>query len=432
VLQFKVEFLIQPLLFKAGITTVFAEPGLGKSVLFQNIILKLLRDNIVNRVFYIFPDEDYASSVLKILLTEFKDRFLIISPDTSFRRKLQKDIKEGVFGEGDLFVWDSLDSYAEVLSVDLFRATGSLFADFKALKRLGCSCLILHHPNKMGQYAGKVTIKAQSDALFSMQSLGKYKWELIAEKHRGREVLSGYTDCFVSIENGELQIITDFVTGDDEYVVMSILDELSAGDKKQYEIIKALKEKDISKHKTLRVLDRYDGRFWTSRRGEKNSLIYSKNVNIVVEQEEDRGAGCVSSFDEFSVEPEEREPTEQEKKIIEKLENYVFSCISNGREGAGVKEAIEEVAKDLTKESLTEDERERIESLRKKKRLKKNEKKEKEELEKKFSSLYEFHLSEVSRVLNLFLDKTKLKKDGSWLKINEEKEIEELANEYDF
>ena len=56
----------------------------------------------------------------------------------------------------------------------------------------------------------------------------------------------------------------------------------------------------------------------------------------------------------------------------------------------------------------------------------------KKELEKKFSSLYEFHLSEVSRVLNLFLDKTKLKKDGIWLKINEEKEIEELANEYDF
>jgi len=133
VLQFKVEFLIRPLLFKAGITTVFAEPGLGKSVLFQNIILKLLRDNIVNRVFYIFPDEDYASSVLKILLTEFKDRFFIISPDTSFRRKLQRDIKEKLFGEGDIFVWDSLDSYAEVLGVDLFRATGSLFADFKIL-----------------------------------------------------------------------------------------------------------------------------------------------------------------------------------------------------------------------------------------------------------------------------------------------------------
>ena len=210
---------------------------------------------------------------------------------------------------------------------------------------------------------------------------------------------------------------------------------------RQYEVIKEVKKEakkedekaEIGTNKIREALAKYDGVYWVAERGERNALEYELIVQVKVEEkdQDSRGAGCVNEFS-VEVEPEEREPTEQEKKIIEELENYVLSCVANGRQGAGVEEAVEEVAKDLTKEFLSENEYRRLEDLRKKKRLEKNEKKEKEELEKKFSSLYEFHLSEVSRVLNLFLDKTKLKKDGIWLKINEEKEIEELANEYDF
>ena len=415
VLDYKVEFLFKPILFRAGITTIFSEPGLGKSRLVQNIILNLLRRNLVNRVFYIFPDEDYSGSILKVLLTEFPDKFFILSPDSNFRRSLSRDISDSCFGEGDLFIFDSLDSYAEALGIDLFKKTGSLFADFKALKRLGCSVLILHHPNKAGQYAGKVTIKAQSDALFSMQSVGKLKWQLIAEKHRGREVLNGYTDCFVCIEDDELQVITDFIPGDDEYVVKSVLEELSAGDKKQYEIIKALKEKEISKYKVLKVLERYDGRFWISKRGERNSLIYSKAVNIVVEQESEQESETSSL--EVSPELEDREPNQKEREILTKLRDYVLSCVEKGRQGSGVREAIDEVARDLSENHLTEEEREKLKVLSGKKRLKKQERRELESIEKKLSDYRNFYSEEVSRVLCSFGSYAGLVVEGEWLKV---------------
>ena len=418
VLDYKVEFLFKPILFKAGITTIFSEPGLGKSRLVQNIVLNLLRRNLVNRVFYIFPDEDYSGSVLKTLLTEFPDNFFILSPDSSFRKNLRRDIENACFGEGDLFVFDSLDSYAEALAVDLFKATGSLFADFKALKRLGCSVLILHHPNKAGQYAGKVTIKAQSDALFSMQSVGKLKWQLRAEKHRGREVLNGYTDCFVCIEDDELEVITDFIPGEDEYVVKAVLEELSTGEKKQYEILKALKEKEISKYKAMKVLDRYDGRFWVSKRGERNALIYSKTVNIVVEQESEQELETTSY--KISPEPENREPNEKEREILTKLREYVEFCKEKGRRGPGVKEAIDEVARELADSHLTEEEREKLEVLAGKKRLKKEERKELESIKQKREDFLKFYLEEVARVLRSFGSYAGLVEEGEWLLVSNE------------
>jgi len=300
ILSFCVEYLIRPILLKSGITTIYADAGEGKTFLTVSLVDYMLENGLVSRVFYIFPDEDFSNPVLKRLVDKYED-FYVISPSPRFIKDLRKDIEDKEFGEGDLFIVDTLESFCDSVALDQFKDIGRIYNDFKKLKRLGCSVLVLNHKNKEGKFLGRGTVKSQSDVFIEVRAIGHYKWSFRVEKHRAMQDLKA-PDILVLYEEDSIKIVEDYILPDHLPIVEDVIAILRNGEKKQGDIWQELQNK-YTRYKVQLVLRRYDNIYWTSRviKGRGSPTVYALKA--------------------------EREETGEKAKIIREIEDFIDSGV---------------------------------------------------------------------------------------------------------
>ena len=435
-------FIYSPFLMHGKITTLFAVAGGGKSTFSYKLVYGLLENQVINKCLCVFSDADTTNEEFKALVDRFYDkndiensRFLPMFPvEKGFWKDFNKLIEDGMLKESgfDLVIIDSLEYLIELLGMDFHRVVGKFYALMRKLAIQGISVLILHHTNKENKtFSGRSVIANQSDALYGMKRAGKDKWFFTALKHRGGRLLNGKVDFLAYLnEDGELVVDTDVVDERYSYAVNLIKQVLGAKrELNQHQIIREVQQlskeqspdgSPIGINKIREALRKYDGIFWKSQKGEGHSFLYKLIVDVKVADSEDQ-VEEVKECD-FSPEPENREPNEKEWEILTKLREYVESRKEKGRRGSGVKEAIEEVARDLADSHLTEEEREKLEVLAGRKRLKKEERKELESIKQKREDFLKFYLEEVSRVLRSFGSYAGLVKEGEWLLISDGKD----------
>ena len=445
----ELSFISSPLLLRGKITTLFAVAGAGKSTFTYKLVENLLESQALKRCLCIFSDADTTNEEFRTLVDKFynrndleNSRFVPLFPmEKDFLKGLIKDIESGTIKEEgfDLVIVDSLEQLLELLGVDFHKFVGRFYAIMRKLAIQGVSVLILHHTNKENKtFAGRSVIANQSDVLYGMKKAGKDKWFFTAFKHRGGRLLEGKTDFLAYLnENGELVVDADMVDERYSYAVNLIKQVLRAkGELYQYQIVKEVQQlskeqspdgSPIGVRKIREALVKYDGIFWKSRKGEAHSLLYELIVDVRVADSEKQVKEC-----EISPELEDREPNQKEREILTKLRDYVLSCVEKGRQGSGVREAIDEVARDLSENHLTEEEREKLKVLSGKKRLKKQERRELESIEKKLSDYRNFYSEEVLRVLRSFCSYAGLVIEGEWLKISDKEDNFPELSELDF
>jgi len=285
ILSFRVEYLVRPILLKSGITTIYADAGEGKTFLTVSLVDYMLENGLVSRVFYVFPDEDFSNPVLKRLIDKYEN-FYVISPSPKFIKDLRKDIEDKEFGEGDLFIVDTLESFCDSVALDQFKDIGRIYNDFKKLKRLGCSVLILNHKNKEGKFLGRGTVKSQSDVFIEVKAIGHYKWSFRVEKHRAMQDLKA-PDILVLYEEDSIKIVEDYILPDHLPIVDDIIAILQSGEKKQGDIWQELQNK-YTRYKVQLVLRRYDNIYWTSRviKGRGSPTVYALKTDVIKENQD--------------------------------------------------------------------------------------------------------------------------------------------------
>ena len=284
--NYRIDYLVRPILLKSGITTIYADAGEGKTFLTISLVDYMLENGLVSRVFYVFPDEDFTNPILKRLVDKYEN-FYVLSTSPKFIKDLGKDIEDKEFKDGDLFIIDTLESFCDSVALDQFKDIGKVYAILKKLKRLGCSVLVLNHKNKEGKFLGRGTVKSQSDVFIEVRAVGHYKWSFRIEKHRAMQDLKA-PDILVVYEEDSIKIIEDYILPDHLPIVDDIIAILQNGEKKQGDIWQELQNK-YTRYKVQLVLRRYDNIYWTSRviKGRGSPTVYSLKSSNVENQDSD-------------------------------------------------------------------------------------------------------------------------------------------------
>jgi hypothetical protein len=320
----KLEFLVEPLLLKGKVTTLFAPASVGKSTFSYNIVLNALRNNTFRKVICVFSDADTTNNEFQTLVSEYFDRsnlsrsrFIPIFPSSpKFWKAFMRDVAQETFKESevDLIVIDSLEQFAELCGLDFHRSVGRIYSLFRRLAIQGVAVLVLHHANKQGQeFAGRATIINQSDVMYRLRRAGKFKWFLDCYKHRGSKLLNNMIDYYAELKDGQIEFSNEVVDDRYGYVVSLVKQVLQEnGALKQYEIVKEVKrraENEIGVIKIRDTLSKYDGIFWKAYRGEKNSLIYE----------------LLESPEKIEQEEEIRKETKEKAEAIREIEALIDS-----------------------------------------------------------------------------------------------------------
>jgi len=340
----ELSFLFSPLLLRGKITTLFAPAGIGKSTFVYKVVQELLERQVVRRVLCIFSDADTTNDEFRVLVDKYyrtgdiaDSRFIPVMPNPSFWRDFKKDSEAGSLKEQeiDLIIVDSLEQFFDLIGLDFHRSVGVLLGLFRRLAIQGISILLLHHTNKAGEFSGRSILINQSDVVYRLKRVGRFKWSASSYKHRGAKLLDGKIDFYAELTSEGVSISTDFVDDRLSYIVHLIIEILSEkGRLKQYEIVREVKARakrengndfEIGTNKIREALAKYDGIYWRAERVAFNALEYELlEVNVQVRFREK----CESEGkEERGTSARERDERKEELDLkAELLERVVKLC----------------------------------------------------------------------------------------------------------
>jgi len=330
-LKDELRFVIPPVLLEGKITTIFAPAGVGKSTFIYKLVGQWLISQEYGKALVVFSDADYTNEEFKVLAYQYYDpndlensRFIPVIPEgKAFYKHLIKEFKsESLVSRGiKLVVIDSLEQLFDVCGVDFHKNIGAFFGVLRRLAMQGVTIVILHHTNKEGRdFSGRSVIANQSDVLYFLRRVGRYKWIGEAKKHRGGKLLGGRIDFYAELtDDGGIEITND--VPDERYgfavqLIKEVLMKASGKTLKQYEIIqKAQKlasekyDSEVGKNKIREALKKYDGIYWDVKKGDKGALEYTLRVELI------EGASEEELFDS---------PEEEKKQLLDKLNKLVM------------------------------------------------------------------------------------------------------------
>lgn len=285
----ELEFLLSPILLKGKITTIFAPPGKGKSSFTYSLVSYMLKKGYIKKAICVFPDADASNREFRRLKEEYyksddleRSKFIPLFPNPSFiKLVISVANKKSPLG-ADLLIIDSLEQFFELTGLDFFKKVGSFYGVLRAIAMQGITILVLHHTNKQGVMAGRLTIVNQSDIVYYLRRVGMHKYFGDAYKHRGAELLNGKVEFYAEqTKDGDISITNDVVNDRFGYVVHLIKKALADGNTlRQYEIVNKVQQlaksenNEVGFNKVRNTLSKYDGIYWEVLRGEKNSLNY--------------------------------------------------------------------------------------------------------------------------------------------------------------
>ncbi len=307
-------FIFDGLALDGQITLFYAKPNTGKTLLFMRFLIDAIEAELVEGqdVFYINADDHYKGLLTKTRIAR-DCGFQMISPQTSGISPsdvisiLEAMALDGS-ARGKVIVLDTHKKFVNMMSKEKQSA---LFLTLRKLTSKNATVIIAGHANKYPDpdgnliFEGTMDVMNDTDAVYSVNQLSndgeKFAVRFQNEKSRGSNIPSvsyeytkkeamGYRNILDSVcrldkkgssdaeanardeiarEKYESEIF--FITSlldQKEHNVAEIKAEFASGD---HDITGEFSRRDLTA-----ALDRFNGKKWTSRRGEKNEKIFSK------------------------------------------------------------------------------------------------------------------------------------------------------------
>lgn len=280
--------LVKDFLELYSLMIIYAEAGIGKTMLTLSICVYLLKHTVIEKVYYCDFDNgiaDQKNRGIHHLLREYKGRFFYTNLDTMDKKNVTPPmVLDGFIATANniekpyekcFFVFDTLGELVEgsLSSDDVIRP---LLDKLKKLRSMGATTQIIHHTTKSKEdntFFGSNYIKIKIDALFHLEAnknapKGKMEFALTCHKNRSGNL----KDCaFVidpnthTLETGDYimasmkSIEADFISK-----VKNILNEDVNSEIRQSELIEKTNV-ELGRNKSIELLQKYVGIMWKQR-----------------------------------------------------------------------------------------------------------------------------------------------------------------------
>ncbi|SFP99186.1 DnaB-like helicase N-terminal domain-containing protein [Hydrogenimonas thermophila] len=290
----KVEYVIQNLVVKNGITVFFGPSGGGKSTGVIGISYTALLDGTIKRVIYLDLDNgDTTIQERKIheLKRILRQRLRYISQDENKVWRMIKELLKRDLHD-TMIVFDSAKNFMKGKDRDKNKDVSELTEVFKRLRNNGATIIALHHTNKPNQemdeyeqvYAGSSAWREDVDNMFLLVT-NKYKNTFIFVPSKNRVGI--IEEQAYKIENHIIEKVeTEWAKEDAEFEeirdqVISFIEDCKTPPTFS-QILTFLIESGYSKNKSNKVIQKGKGRYWKIEKIKKNN----KNLYFLIQPEE--------------------------------------------------------------------------------------------------------------------------------------------------
>lgn len=313
------KFVLKDIAILGQWTVFYAGPNTGKTLLTQWLLYDAILTGDLNGddVFYLNVDDTAKSGAEKAKMAKEFGYNMILSSVNGFKARDVLGLIDGMVSTGEakgkVLILDTLKKFTDLMDKKLSSDFGNAARGFVAAGgTLICLAHVNKHKNAEGGsvYAGTSDIRDDADSAFTIEHVGSvdsglfrvtHTVEFKCSKSRGdiaqsvifqytKEKGSGYRSMFNSVTrldgagaelaskqirmSAELEADRDVI----EYIKTAI-ENLTDDENTsviQSSIIRFVSNmSDISKNRTRKVLDEYEGREWNCTKGLKNSSNYS-------------------------------------------------------------------------------------------------------------------------------------------------------------
>lgn len=287
----EVNYLVEDFLVEQTITNIYAKAGHGKSFLALYLALQLLDEAKIDECYYI--DLDNSKKALqsrgldKIIVkypmlnyihrSKFKQAIEVIA---TIKHQLEnpelKDISR------KLIVIDSIRDFLGGKDMLKDKEVIPLMDDLKTLREAGATIIFLHHANKANGVKGATAFIDSVDVAFQLKSIQLIKHQKIAYALEVKKDRIAVTNTGFELDTTTHTLTKgnyDVANLNDEEMELigtfkEILQENPDGLNQKALLKEAGTTTDNRTHR--RLLQRMDGIFWKTYRGDKNALFYTQ------------------------------------------------------------------------------------------------------------------------------------------------------------
>ena len=287
------------------LTVIYAEFNSGKTLITLNLLIKSIREGIINpaKVYYLNMDDTSAGLLEKIhLADEFGFHMLSEGYEGFTSGKFIEIIEELVktnSANGTLVILDTLKKFVDLMSKNESAAFAESLRQY-ALK--GGSSIVLAHTNKAkvngkSQYGGTNDIMSDFDSGYVVEKISRDNGvnivEFIKEKGRGSNVSNvsysysndsslSYCQILASVQEvdpTQLAVLKQVEQQKaDEDIIDSVRHFIGQGTNTKMNLARAVaKDSQVSQKTAIGIMERYEGMeaHWTYSVGLKGAKIYS-------------------------------------------------------------------------------------------------------------------------------------------------------------
>ncbi|MBT3368256.1 MAG: AAA family ATPase [Nitrospina sp.] len=299
-------------------TVIYAKPGVGKTLLTLWLLIEAVKEALINGndVFFVNADDNHKGLTHKLKLAEHHKFHMLAPGYNEFKSEMLtgaiKQMIETSSARGKILILDTVKKFTDIMRKDKASEFGEIVRQFVSH---GGSVVMLAHTNKHRGEDGKVIFSGTSDLVDDVDCA--YTLDIVTEdkfdgprtvkfenfKNRGdvaNMVVYKY-DCSPSLtyqerldsvrimsdierEKAEQQNVLEKKYWANKDAVVAIRQILGFESMTKTELIKrAMEYSGIGRRKILKTLNDHTGEneidfeFWTVKRTEKNSSIFTLN-----------------------------------------------------------------------------------------------------------------------------------------------------------
>jgi hypothetical protein len=287
------------------LTVIYAEFNSGKTLIALHLLIKSIREGIINpaKIYYLNMDDTSTGLLEKVhLADEFGFHMLSEGYEGFTSGKFVEIIRELVKTNktnGTVVILDTLKKFVDLMSKNESAAFAESMRQY-ALK--GGSLIALAHTNKVkvngkSQYGGTNDIMSDFDCGYVVEKISKDNGvntvEFTKEKGRGCNVSNvsysysndsslSYCQILASVQEVDLTQLAMLKQVEqqkaDEEIIASVRHLIGKGINKKMELAKEVaKDSQVSQKTAIGIMERYEGMkaHWTYSIGLKGAKIYS-------------------------------------------------------------------------------------------------------------------------------------------------------------
>lgn len=292
-------------------TTFYAAPNTGKTLLTLWLLVEQVKDNVIQgqNVYYVNADDGYKGAVEKLEIAETVNINVLTPNENGFKTSILVELLQRMAETKDaknkIVVLDTLKKFTDPMDKKKSSYFGNVCRQFVLA---GGTIICLAHTNKRKAndgssiHGGTSDIIDDCDCAYIIEQLGSDTAEFVNIKARGNVAdraafkysneKKDYYELFDSVQRlGETERRYEKQKSDiqskkerDLELINAIVEFIGEEEKLKGDVVEHIYSLGLStKQRIVSVLDKWDnvaGGNWQSRKGDRNSILYRKQISF--------------------------------------------------------------------------------------------------------------------------------------------------------